>query len=67
MPLPDDDKKLRELVDFVISRWKLEHDWKNIKFQAIQLSIQVTREDFLEIVWSYIRLHDPNKQAQTGD
>jgi hypothetical protein len=67
MSLPSDESELVKTTEFVVGRWKLEHDWKSTVIQAICLGIKINCEDYLEIIRSYVRVNDPNKQPQTGD
>jgi hypothetical protein len=67
MGLPSNDSEFTKVVEFAIGKWKIELDWKKVKTLAIASNIEITFEEYLEIIKSYVQANDPNKRPQTGD
>jgi len=54
MALSLDEGARRREVEFIISRWLLEHDWQSTQIQGLFVGVVITREDILTVVRAYL-------------
>ena len=60
MALPTDEPELKRVVEFVVSRWLLDHHFGQIQMQGLLLGIVLMRSDYLRIVRAYSDKRDVN-------
>jgi len=67
MCLPTDDAECRRWVEFVVMRWRMEHDPRFIFLEGICLHMKdMTRDDCMRIVRAYVDRATENKQLRAG-
>ena len=59
MALPTDEPELKRVVEFVVSRWLLDHHFEQIQIQGLFLGIRLMRSDYLRIVRAYSGDYSP--------
>ena len=60
MALPTDEPELKRVVEFVVSRWLLDHHFEQIQMHGLLLGIVLMRSDYLRIVRAYSDKRDVN-------
>ena len=60
MALLTDEPELKRVVEFVVSRWLLDHHFGQIQMQGLLLGIVLMRSDYLRIVRAYSDKCDVN-------
>jgi hypothetical protein len=65
MALSSDEEIRRRTVEFIISRWLLDHDWKSAQVQGLFLGCPFSRADFFKIIRDW--LDDARKRRAPED
>ncbi len=60
MALPTNEPELKIVVEFVVTRWLLDHHFEQIQMQGLFLGIRLTRSDYLKIIKAYSDKRDVN-------
>ena len=54
MALSSDEETRRRTVEFIISRWRLDHDWKSAQVQGIFLGLPFSRADWFQVIRDWL-------------
>jgi hypothetical protein len=65
MTLPMDEPELKRVVEFVVSRWLLDHHFEQIQMQGLFLGIRLAKSDYLKIIKAYADKRDRNEPASS--
>jgi len=66
MPLSPGAERRARTREFIISRWELDHHWKQAQVQGLFLDCGFTRETFMKTVREHIDARTENKKPEAG-